>query len=159
MCLACRWLASTSWLETATPVRFRSAAQRPMHGRTCMGCSVGSLVVLPLCSPIGNSVINKQSVWIFYMDEDAIMQFGPAQDFSKFDSKFACARSARKFPRNMPVCMVQFAPLLTRYLRPHMQQTWRCCSLESPASAQLWACAQPPGSTQTDYGRRMRMQQ
>jgi hypothetical protein len=30
-------------------------------------------------------------------------QIGPDLYFSKFDSKFACARSARKFPRNLPV--------------------------------------------------------
>ena len=28
--------------------------------------------------------------------------FAPDQDFSKSDSKFACARSAEKFPRNLP---------------------------------------------------------
>ena len=32
-----------------------------------------------------------------------VLQVGPAKDFSKSDSKFACARSARKFSRNLPV--------------------------------------------------------
>ena len=55
------------------------------------------------------------------------LYLGLAKDFSKFDSKFACARSAQKFPRNLPVfiilfkvftCMDQFAPLPTHYLWP-----------------------------------------
>ena len=53
--------------------------------------------------------------------------FGLGKDFSKSVSKFACARSAQKFPRNLPVCvilfgtftcMVQFVPLPSHYLWP-----------------------------------------
>ena len=36
--------------------------------------------------------------------------------------------------------MVQFTPLLTRYLWGHMQQTWRCCSLKVPAGAARLDC-------------------
>ena len=34
---------------------------------------------------------------------------GPGKDFSKFYSKFACARSVRKLPRNLPMCAAQHA--------------------------------------------------
>ena len=36
----------------------------------------------------------------------AVALVGPDQDFSEFDSNFACAHSARKFPRNLPVCIL-----------------------------------------------------